>query len=68
MLNRSNTRNAQENQPRELVPLTPEVAREIERLLIKNAEALEDLMVRHNTGRNSKEIKRQQRAAQFGNR
>jgi hypothetical protein len=67
MLNHSNTRNAQADQPQELVPLTPEVAREIEKLLIKNAEALERLRVRHNAGRNSKEIKRQQRAAQFGN-
>ena len=65
MLNRSNTRNAQADQPQELVPLTPEVAREIEKLLIKNAEALERLRVRHSAGRGTKDIQRQKRVAQF---
>jgi hypothetical protein len=58
MLNHSNTRNAQANQPQELIPLTPEVAREIERLLIKNSEALERLKDRHNAGRGTKDFQR----------
>jgi hypothetical protein len=65
MSNRSNVRSTQANQPQGMVPLTPEVAREIENLLDKNAEALENLMVRHNAGRGTKEIQHQQRAAQF---
>ena len=65
MLNRSNIRNAQAHPQPEMVPLTPEVAREIEKQLIKNAEALEELRARQNAGHEIKEIRRQQRAAQF---
>jgi hypothetical protein len=65
MSNRPILRQTQANQQQELAPLTPEVAREIEKLLIKNAEALENLMVRHKAGRDTKEIQRQPRAEQF---
>lgn len=58
MFNRSNTRSIQAHQGKELTPLTPEVAREIEKLLIKNSEALERLRVRHSTGRGTKDIQR----------
>jgi hypothetical protein len=54
----------QVNQPQELVPLTPEVAREIEILLNKNAEKIENLMVRYKTGVDAGETRRQPRMAQ----
>jgi hypothetical protein len=50
MFNRSNT-NLLENEQKDMVPLTPEVAREIEKLLAKNADALEEVMARHKAGR-----------------
>lgn len=60
----SNTRHTQANQPQELVPLTPEVAREIEKLLSKNAEKIENLMVRYKIGVDAGETQRQSRMAQ----
>lgn len=65
MFNRSHTQNAQTHSQQELVPLTPEVAREIEKQLIKNAEALEKLKIRQNTGRVSSELRRKRSAAPF---
>lgn len=64
MSKRSNTRHMQVNQPQELVPLTPEVAREIEILLNKNAEKIENMMVRYKTGVDAGETRRQPRMAQ----
>lgn len=67
MLNRSHTRNAQANQQQELTPLTPEVAREIEKLLIKNSDAIENLRARYDRVRGTKEIQRNPRITQFSN-
>jgi hypothetical protein len=64
MSKRSNTRHTQANQPQELVPLTSEVAREIEKLLNKNAEKIENLMVRYKTGVDAGETRRRPRTAQ----
>lgn len=57
MFNRSN-RNLLENKQSNMVPLTPEVAREIEKLLVKNADALEEVMARHKAGRDTHEMQR----------
>ena len=65
MSNRSNVRNMQADQHQGMTPMTPEVAREIEKLLNKNAETIENLMVHHKNGRDIREIQRQPRKAQF---
>lgn len=67
MFDRSTTNHMQTNQDQELVPLTPEVAREIEKLLIKNADVLENVRARHTASRSAEEIQRQTRAAQISN-
>ena len=60
MFNRSNT-NLLTNEKSDMVPMTPEVAREIEKLLDKNADALEKVMARHKAGRCTNEMQRSPR-------
>lgn len=50
MFKSSNTNDKQPNQQPELVPLTPEVAREIEKLLDKHTDTLRNLKANHKTG------------------